>query len=67
MSGTDETSIKEAYLAAARAVLKTPKTLTPNTFWNSSLLSSKAGFTTEIPAFYNTIQSQMMEQQKRMK
>src|SRR5882762_8527345 len=38
-------------LAAARAVLKTPRTLTLKTFAKSSEVRSTAGLTTETPAF----------------
>jgi hypothetical protein len=39
------------YFAAALALLNTPSTLTEYTLWKSSLVNSRAGLTTETPAF----------------
>lgn len=39
------------YFAADLAQLKTPRTFTPYTLLKSLMVNSRAGFTTEIPAF----------------
>jgi len=46
-----DTTCGETYFAAALELLKTPRTLTENTFLKSSLVRSSAGFTTVTPAF----------------